>query len=75
MFEYNADDTLKDEITANGQYINYEYTPDGEKLLEMNATVDGNLNQNLISRCSSHLDEGQIASHLFQGQNTLHDEL
>ena len=61
MFEYNADDTLKDEITANGQYINYEYTPDGEKLLEMNATVDGALNQNLISRCSSHLDEGQIA--------------
>ena len=48
MFEYNNDDTLANEITANGQYIYYTYTPDGEKLTELKANVGG-MNENDVS--------------------------
>ena len=41
MFEYNADDTLAHEITANGQYIYHSYTDDGEKLTRLSADVSG----------------------------------
>ena len=48
MFEYNNDDTLANEITANGQYIYYTHTPDGDKLTELKANVGG-MNENDIS--------------------------
>ena len=41
MFEYNANNTLANEITANGQYIYYTYTPDGDKLTRLSANVGG----------------------------------
>lgn len=48
-FAYNYDDTISYETTPAGQQINHVYSADGDKLMCLSTTIDGNENMNVIN--------------------------